>query len=157
MSYKVKVGKIEKNISEKLKRSVDASIDNQLANKIVDQIKKRTRLGFGVGPGGKQEKLKALNPNYRNQRARQEDLSGNTTPAKSNLTRSGEMIDSTKGTVKNSTIFISVTGRRKDGSGLTNDQVREYTEEQGRRFLALTNAEKKALIREIKRRVLRNL
>ncbi len=176
MAIKVNVANIEKKIEDKIQKSVTASLDRELAQETADQVRKRTQLGFGVDENGKQVKLKPLSESYRAQRRGDvafyrdsqgrlrafepnvpPNLSSQTTPAKSNLTRLGEMLKSLTGRVKDNQILINVKGRRKDGSGLTNEEVAEYVEAQGRRFLDLTNGEKNSLIRKIKERVLRNL
>lgn len=56
-------------------------------------IKNRTRNGFGVDDHGKpKKKLKKLSPSYKEARQR-DNPPGPTTPAKSNLTYSGDMLD----------------------------------------------------------------
>ena len=176
MTVEIKVANIEKIIEDKIGKAVDAAIDQSLADDVANQVKIRTQLGFGVDENGKQVKLKPLSESYRAQRRgdvvfykdeqgrlrhfvpdRPPVLSSSTTPAKSNLTNRGEMLESLTGSAKNNEISVKVSGRRKDGSGLTNEEVREYVESQGRNFLALTNGEKNEVIREIKNRVLRNL
>lgn len=176
MTVNVKVGNIEKLISERISKAVSASLDRELAQDTANQIKVRTQLGFGVDENGKQIKLKPLSESTRAQRRGDvvfytdvfgrlrtfepdspPRLSSKTSPAKSNLTRSGEMLESLTGEAKNNQILINVKGLRKDGSGLTNEEVKDFVEAQGREFLKLTSGEKNKLIREIKNRVLRNL
>lgn len=174
MSFKVEIGDIEKNISDRLNKSVEISIDNDLVEMIVEQVRKRTRLGFGVDDMGNQVKLKPLSESYRQQRrgniAFYTDENGvvipyeplappiispRTTPAKSNLTMTGQLLDSLKGEVNNNQIVIKPTGIRNDG--YTNREIAEFVEEQGRQFLGLTRGEKNELIRELKNRVLKQL
>lgn len=58
-----------------------------------DLIKKRTRLGFGVDKhGGRKSKLAPLTDAYKKQRKRHKPK-GPTTPSKSNLTNTGDMLD----------------------------------------------------------------
>lgn len=176
MTVKVDVGNIEAMISRKLDRAVNAAIDQNLATRVANQIKVRTQLGFGVGSNGKQITLKRLSDSYRAQRrgdiaffttasgvvipyfpVNPPRLSSKTSPYKSNLTKTGEMLESLTGRVKNNQILVNVTGLRKDGSGLTNKEVKDFVEDGGRRFLSLTSGERKELAREIKNRILRNL
>ena len=176
MAVKVNVGNIEKKIQDQIQKSVSASLDKQLAQETAEQVKKRTQLGFGVDENGKQVKLSPLSESYRAQRRGEvafytdefgrvrkytpenpPPLSSKTTPAKSNLTKTGQMLESLTGEVKNNQILINVKGRRQDGSGLTNEEVAEFVESQGRRFLDLTIAERNVLVRKIKDRVLSNL
>lgn len=176
MSVEIHVGDIEKQISDQIEKAVSASVDQKLANDTAEIIKRRTELGFGVNDNGKQVKLKPLSDSYKAQRRgdiafytdangnkrvfrpdRPPKLSSRTTPAKSNVTKTGQMLSSIKGTIKNSSIFINVSGRRNDGSGLSNEEVKDFVEAQGRRFLFLTSAEKKQLTRKLKDRILSNL
>ena len=174
MEVKVKVSNIERLISEKLKKAVSASVDKSLARKLANTIKIRTQLGFGTDGSGKQSRLKPLSDSYKKQRKGEiafftneygqvipydpdyvQPLYSKTTPSKSNLTRTGEMLESLRGFVNDNTITVQVTGIRDDG--LTNREVLEYTEEDGRPFLYMTNAEKNELIRELKNRIMKNL
>lgn len=176
MTVKVKVGDIEGIVSKQLEKAVSASLDKELAQDVANQIKKRTQLGFGVDENGKQFKLNALSDSYKAQRKGEvafftdqfgnvipyepevpPNLSRNTTPSKSNLTKTGEMLESLTGEVSDNQILINVKGLRKDGSGLTNEEVKDFVEAQGRTFLSLTSGERKELAREIKNRILRNL
>lgn len=176
MSINVNVGDIEKSITDQLEKAVSASLDQELANAVADQVRKRSQLGFGVDDNGKQVKFKPLAESTRQQRRGDiafftdsrgnvipytpdtpPRLSSKTTPAKSNLTNTGEMLESLTGKVKDNQILVNVEGIRKDGSGLTNKEVKDFVEDQGFQFLGLTNGEKKELIREIKNRVLDNL
>ena len=59
----------------------------------VELIKKRTRLGFGVAEkGGRKKRLDKLSEGYKKSRKRHKPT-GPTTASKSNLTRSGGMLD----------------------------------------------------------------
>lgn len=176
MTINVKIGDIEKMIEKKIKKAVDASIDQDLADSIADQVRVRTQLGFGVDDNGNQFKFAPLSESYRAQRRGDiafftnsngvvipfnpdspPILSRYTTPAKSNVTKTGQLLESLTGEAKGNQILVDVKGLRKDGSGLTNEEVLEFLEGQGKTFLALSNSEKKALVREIKNRILRNL
>lgn len=83
-----KAMKALKNIQKEVE---DNLID--VGQEAVELIKKRTRLGYGVEDQGKPKtKLKKLSPGYINQRKRNKPT-GPSTPAKSNLTYSGDMLD----------------------------------------------------------------
>lgn len=80
-----------KKIMDELLRQAEESL-NDLGNEAAQLIKKRTRLGYGVSEvGGTKEKLEPLSEPYKKQRKGK--ISGPTTPAKSNLTYSGELLD----------------------------------------------------------------
>lgn len=174
MTVKINLSNISKKITDKINKSVKFSVDRELAEKTADQIRTRTRLGFGVDENGRQERLKPLAESYREQRKgniafftnqfgvkipfvpkTKPKLSSLTTPSKSNLTNTSQMLDSIKGKAKNGVMFISITGLRRDG--FTNKEIADFVEDQGRTFFNLTNAEKNQLAREIKNRILKNL
>jgi len=94
-----------KELMKKLEKAREELQDNvvEVGNEAADLIRKRTRLGYGVSEqGGKKTRLKKLddgNPKKPyTKRRRQLELSGNTTPAKSNLTQSGAMLDDLEAT-----------------------------------------------------------
>ena len=72
-------------------------------------------------------------------------------PNKSNLTFTGQLLDSLKGTanVRKQRVQIKPTGRRKDG--LTNEQLAEYVAQQGRPFLGIDEKGLKRIEQIIKR------
>lgn len=174
MTVKVKLSDISGKIKDRIKKSVEVSVDDEMATELADQIRKRTRLGFGVDENGKQTKLKPLAESYRLQRRGElaffTDEYGNkipyepetkpylspyTTPAKSNLTKTGELLDSIRGKAQNGIIFISLEGLRKDG--YSNEEIGDFVQSQGRRFLDLTKGEKEELARKVKDKILKNL
>jgi len=71
-------------------------------------------------------------------------LSQFTSPRKSNLTRSGQLLDSVAGTNPTvRTVIVSPTGQRDDGK--TNKQIGEYVSDAGRKFNNLSEIELKRL------------
>jgi hypothetical protein len=160
---KVKVKNVKKAITSEIrKRVADALSNSTIAEDTADQIRKRTRLGKGVDDSGKQGSLKPLGAfarpenkdKYIDKRKKARlagELSELTTPKKSNLTYSGQLLDAIKGRVKGFQIIIEILGNRQDG--MSNDQLREYVEEK-RPFFKLSNPEKKALIRALKKMIL---
>lgn len=79
-------------------------------------IVKRTRLGYGVeNQYGSKQKLAPLASSYVKQRKMFAGLNPLTTPKKSNLTRTGQMLDSVKAIARNGVIYIEPTGTRDDG------------------------------------------
>ena len=118
----------------------------------VDRIVKRTRLGKGVDErGGDPKPLKALSESYKKKRRTSEELSSTTRPGKSNLTFTGQLLDSIKViTIKAGSVLISATGRRKDG--LTNKELTGYVSED-RPFLNLSKPELNGLSKLIRERI----
>lgn len=89
-------------------------------------IRVRTRLGYGVAASGaKRKKLAPLYEGYVNWRrgaAKSGDLSTNTTPKKSNLTFTGQLLDSTGLIItKDKRVSIGPRGRRSDGG--SNEEI----------------------------------
>lgn len=121
----------------------DAQTMKKVAKQTAETVKKRTRRGFGVETtGGSSKRLKKLSDGYKKTRrglSKRGDLSQNTTPAKSNLTKSGEMLDAVKGegTTRQARIYIDGSRNKKKAQ----DQV-----EQGREFMNLNRAEIKDII-----------
>lgn len=118
-----------------------------LAEMSIDMIRRRTRQGFGVRSfGGAKERLKPLSERYKEyRRENRRKLSPETSPGKSNLTFTGQMLDSmqivseSKGIAK-----IGPYGQRRLGGG-RNEDVAKWVEENGRPFLYLTGQESQRL------------
>jgi hypothetical protein len=87
--------------------------------------------------GGKERRLKALAKSTIEGRTRLKNLGRlhkDTSPRRSNLTRSGKLLDSMKiKEVKNKYVRWGPKGRRR-GEGITNEQVAEYVAQGGRPF-----------------------
>lgn len=79
-------------------RAIGVQTLNETAMFMINQIRTRTRAGFGVAKsGGAVSRLKGLSGDYRRHRRslrRRGQLSRLTTPNKSNLTLTGQMLDS---------------------------------------------------------------
>lgn len=119
---------------------------SSLGDFIARMIRVRTRLGYGVN-GNSKKKLKALKESTIEQRER-EDLYEETTPRRSNLTRSGQMLNSiTKKITKINFLTVLVPKTDRSDSDKTNADIAYYNELKGRKFFALTDSE----INQIKR------
>lgn len=122
---------------------------------IVNIIKKRTRLGFGVKENGeKREKLKELKGRpkpykstiHSRELAKEKGLlSKETTPTRSNLTMTGQMLDAITYSVKKLSGIIFIKDSSRSGSDATNKEVAEYVSKD-RPFLNLSDSE----IRQVK-------
>lgn len=162
--------------SDKLKQLRNKIIKTQ-AKRITEITKKSAaftmemvieRTKSGMGTNGK---LKALSGNYIGFRRRWESfLAEDTSPAKSNLTATGQLLDALyfravkdkfiiKINTKNryeglggeATIDVNVTKKKKEArSKLTNEEVRKFVEDAGREFLSLNDQEKEKLIKYTK-------
>jgi len=112
-------------------------------------IKVRTRLGYGVSSNGKQrKKLKKLSDNYLIFRAKHRDeLDSETSPERSNLTFTGQLLNSMKvKKAKKGSVIIGPSGKRS-GERLTNDELGQHVEDAGRPFNYLSNLETKQVER----------
>ena len=154
-----------RNVMSRIKQSTDqvASAKELIATGeyAVGLIVKRTRLGYGVDVQfGKKTKLKALSPKYKEFRKESPDLSSTTTVGKSNLTLSGQMLDSVKIIrSQNGRVAFGPTGTRRALksqfiAGLeetSNLVIAGYQELQGRPFNRVSQLEFKQVLRFYRR------
>lgn len=128
----------------------------RLGDKAAGMIKLRTRLGHGVtGDGTDKQKLKPLSDSTRESKRgklRRGELSSDTTPNRSNLTDTGQLLDSIKAfDAQNGSIKVGPTGTRQDGK--RNEDIAKYVTEQGRSFNHLSKVEQKRINDEVRREV----
>lgn len=152
-----KLKKYSKNAENLIANILTAPVMTTLAKDVANQIKKRTRLGYGVASGGKQIRLKPLTEKYIETRQDfSENLSEATTPKRSNLTATGQLLDAIQGTgaTAKAEIGFNPNSRRsgltgRGARGLTNVKLKEYVEKI-RPFFGLTNAEVNRFVRALK-------
>jgi len=143
---------IFKRIQDATKQAVAREQMRRLGQFTVDIVVKRTRLGYGVSAGfGEKSALKKLSEKYIQKRKRFKGLSNTTTPSRSNLTFTGQMLRSVQ-------VIEAVDGRvrfgptgNRDGGGPTNAEVASYQEAQGRPFNRVSELEYQQVLREFKR------
>lgn len=141
--------KIIECIRKAKKKVFTKSFFEQLAKEMADTVRVRSQLGGSVSEQNKGKKpFKKLSPGYVKQRESFKGLSNLTTPKKSNITRTGQLIESITGKGLSKGLEIELTGKRTDSS-LTNDEVGKFLREQGRPFLNFSNVEMKKLRRLI--------
>jgi hypothetical protein len=110
----------------------------KIAEEAKDMVASRTSRGFGVErPEGKKKRLKPLSPEYKKERRRLKQkgrLSADTTPQKSNLTQSKQMLNSldTKARDGVATVFLN--------NGEANEKAK-YQAKDGRSFMNLSKTE----------------
>ena len=115
-----------------------------------EQIVRRSRLGKGLSApkNGRLIPFPKLSDSYRKSRRRNKrNLSLNTRPAKSNITKTGQLLDSVKNTTRGTRVIVDFNESRKN-SKLTNSKLTGYLFEQGRIFLGLSKSEKNRFRRE---------
>ena len=143
-----KIRQIKNKYSGKLK-IIQQKVALKLAKDLVEYIKLRTR-EEGDGTKGKLDPLSKKYIEYRAKKSNR--LHPDTTPSKSNLTATGQMLDALRGRAAGGkvTVDIKPNTRRKElsgkRSGLNNNQVRQYVEDAGREFLKLSPEEKQEVI-----------
>jgi len=143
------------NIIKKLEKSVEQAISKAALRDVGvfarDLVVKRTRLGYGVKDNFQAKtRLARLSPGYVKKRKMFDSLSSNTSPTRSNLTLTGQMLDSIVSEARNRTIIIKPTGGRSDGK--RNVDIARYAEEGGRNrpkriFLRISQLEFKQIVR----------
>ncbi len=123
-----------------------------------DIVVKRTRLGYGVfkhlGPKGKFMPLAPLTIKARTHKSKMGMLSGLTRPKRSNLTETGQMLDSIDAIKRGDKWYIQPTGRRRDG--LTNYEVAYFAHKGSRNrpprpFMNISGAEQSQIVRFYRR------
>lgn len=112
---------------------------------MIEKIRIRTQLGNSVMENLQEKsKLKPLSKKYIEQRKVFMNLSTMTTPKRSNLTRTGSMLDSLKiKSMSKTAIRIGPTG--SDMFGVSNSSKAFWQEKMGRIFLRLSFAEVKQI------------
>ena len=146
-SVKVQVDKFASKIQRLLKEAKSQKVIEPVAEEMIKLIVKRTRLGYGVKKElGTRQLLKKLSPRYVAARARSRRLSSTTAPRKSNLTFTGQMLESVS-VIKsqNGKIVIGPTGYRDDGK--RNEKIAEHQANQGRTFMNLSQLEFNQILR----------
>ncbi len=143
-SLKTITDKIKKTVAQAVKRTELTTV----ARFTIDLIVKRTRLGYGVDKQfGVKSRLKPLSRNYVKYRERYPGLSPTTTPKRSNLSLTGQMLNSMDIIrASDGKITFGPTGSRT-GSFLTNLKVAEYQENQGRVFNRISALEFNQVLR----------
>lgn len=155
-----RIGSILKLLVEEAITTLESK---RLGIMLVEQIKKRTRLGYGVDDGGRQKKLPALSDGYVGTRTRLKDnLDQFTTPKRSNLTATGQLLNSVRSGRRGALVIEIAGGARNKGldgrsSSLSNRTLAGYLEKKGRKFFGLTTAEEAGLVREIKKVIIKAL
>jgi hypothetical protein len=146
------LGALKKKISGRI-RIAQQKVARELAPVIVDVVRLRTR-EEGIGTDGPLKKLEDSTIETRERYS--SNLHPDTSPSKSNLTATGQLLDALRGIASQGkvTVDIKPTSRKAELSGkkskktLTNNDVREYVEDNGREFLKLSDAENKE-VREL--------
>lgn len=152
-----------------LKVIQDDETRRKLALQARDIIYKRVKSGYGVDSdeeiSPRKTKLLPLSDKYKEDR-RKTKLGPFGAPTRSNLTLSGQMLESMKGEpIPNGIrVYIPSTARtsitiadRVESTHLNNRQLAEKVAEQGRPFLAMTEDEQRIIASEIDKIITKNI
>ena len=159
MAITVKVKGLEKlrdALENRFKGTFNASFNLLLAKKARDIIYKRTKSGRGVtdvGPRAQPARLARLSTPYVERRKKTGVAGPFGSPGKSNLTYSGQMLESIRVQANARGFRVEIPNTRRANSNLTNSRVAQYVQDNGRPFFALTQDEIQILVREIEREV----
>ncbi len=141
-----------RSLNKGLNRSFSKKTMRLAAELAIIQIVHRTRIkAKGVSrTGGRERKLKALKPGTIEERRRLRHrglLHSKTSPGKSNLTRSGRLLDSMviKKVTKRSVTWGPKNNKRR-GENLTNEKLAEYVAKAGRPFNFLSSKDIKKIV-----------
>lgn len=146
-SGRFQLNQVLDNINSIIEEVVDTKQMNALGEYAIQLIAKRTRLGYGVNSAGeKRQRLPALKPitvAIRTAAKKQGRLDERTSPKKSNLTFTGQLIDSLGIAVSApGQIIIQPQGYRSDdGEIKANLQLARVLAKRGFRFLNISDAE----------------
>lgn len=144
--FDIQIEEFEKILLGLVGEKVSAKALSAFGRAARDMIVARTRRGFGVQrTGAKQERLLKLSTNYKKYRKRV-GVDSTTSPGKSNLTFSGQLLRSLVVIAKKGQVTIRANNRRRK-EGFTNNQLAEFVSEQGRPFMGLTVGELRKLRR----------
>jgi hypothetical protein len=125
--------------------SLSTEVWQEIGDAAAEQIQKRTLVGYSVREnGGQQSKLKPLSEQYKRFRGA-EPLPSSTTPGKSNLTLTGEMLSSIVVRTVPNGVILSLSGFPA--------QKCAWQEDQGRPFFHLSKAEIAKLAMVVKREI----
>jgi hypothetical protein len=145
---------LKKQIERFLNNRIKSAM-NEVAELIPAQIRKRTQLGKDLRGGkiaGIKDTTKATRKRY------SKNLDSNTTPNRSNLTATGQLLNSIECKPKGLAFEISLDDKRsKELSGSSskvgNNKVRKEQEKQGRFFFGLIEFERLFVVRELLKRL----
>ncbi|MFW7381483.1 MAG: hypothetical protein ACOH5I_21925 [Oligoflexus sp.] len=130
------------NLDHLIEKAITPAFLEKLATTAIEQIKRRARLGYSVASeGANQSKFDSLAESTKAKRKRLKKrgkLSSETSPSKSNLTESGQLLDSLEFRIKGKAVEVFIGGER-------NRKVSSYVSK-ARPWLNLSKAEMTMLL-----------
>lgn len=145
---RIKIKQITARINQSLKDAAKAENMIPTAQFAIDTIVKRARLGYGVAEDeGEKFKFPSLSPSYQKFRSKFHGLSDTTSPSKSNITLTGQLLDSVQIiTKRDGEIVMGPAGVRRDGK-LSNKTLAGYPADKGRPFMFISKLEYQQVLR----------
>lgn len=155
-------------IAKAVSYGVRISFLKQQAIELAEQIRKRTRLGFGVNKARQAFELAPLRPRTIAHREEfRRNLDPLSSPKRSHITATGQLLDSLRGSAQKNAIIVTAIENRKvelDGriSRVTHAKMIEGLESgrlgksrgRPRPFFKVSDAEKNGLLRAIRKQVI---
>lgn len=168
--------KVTEKLSQDLLDLVGRSFLEVLARKMREVIYRRTKSGKGVSRSGDEQPLKSLSPHYVDYRKRafgfdkkvrgvkikqnlgKQRLGEFGSPGKSNLTLTGETLDSIQFKIERFgfRLYFPDT-KHKFSKRVTVREVARYVQMQGRPFFSLSRGERRILLQEVQKEVRKQL
>lgn len=151
----ISINKVRASVEKELKESLNNSRMKEIGDFVLEKIRVRTRLGYGVSAHkSAREKLKPLadvTKEIRKGFKASGKLSEFTSPGKSNLTFTGQMLDGLSVKVQSmGKVLVEITGNRKatrdPKAPRTNKEVARKVTDEGRPFMFLTDKDYKAVV-----------
>lgn len=134
------IAALEKKLEKLVEDKASPRVLNRVAEETARLIVKRTRLGFGVTEQGQKIRLKRLSDKYMEMRRRRRRfIDPTTSPGKSNLTFTGQMLRSVQ--ARKDRVQIP-SGR--------NEKVAGFVSMGGRPFFNISKQERSQLVRYFK-------
>ena len=142
------ISELESYLKKKIKDITDKEFLEFVAQEARDIIYKRTKSGKGLSAtktfGTSLTPLKKLNSEYIVIRG-QKILGPFGTAKKSNLTLSGELLESMVYKITGNSVTLSIDTKTHEGTNITTRELAEYVSKQGRPFFGLAVTEEKIL------------
>lgn len=141
--------------SKQVEKAIQVANFDYLIKEIPEQIQRRTRLGKGVSVEGQNKKLDPLSDAYVKKREalkKKGDLFNETTPKRSNLTLTGQMLNAIIGFKESATRFVFTFNTQRD-DGKSNLDIARWVQEKGRNFFRLSSSEMKQFERKVSKTI----
>lgn len=149
LSIKNQMTRFTKRLSKVIDDFADPKVMKEVAEQALKLVVQQVRLGNDYKTGGK---FKELSPDYKDKRKKySSDLHATARPRKSNVTATGQMLESIEvDKVQARSVTLGLGGARRNSplssSKVTNAEVGYWVEYNGRHFFGLAEKSRKKLI-----------